>query len=62
MPSNSRLIAGFALVVCLSGVALCFDRAKAKVHGNYTLCALLNVKPEEEAARVKAEYHLDCEP
>ena len=39
-----------------------FDRSKAKVYGNYTLCALLKLKPEEEAARVKAEYHLDCEP
>jgi len=38
-----------------------FDRSTAKMYGNYTLCALLSAEPEDEAARVKAEYHLDCD-
>ena len=38
-----------------------FDRSKPKMYGNYTLCALLSVEPADEAARVKAEYQLDCD-
>ena len=37
------------------------DRSTQRMHGNYTLCALLSAEPAEEAARVKAEYRLDCE-
>ncbi|HEX5162161.1 MAG TPA: DUF2314 domain-containing protein [Steroidobacteraceae bacterium] len=38
-----------------------FDRETRKMHGNYTLCALLTEEKPEEAARVKAEYKLDCD-
>jgi len=32
-----------------------------KTYGNYTLCALLSAEPGDEAARVRTEYHLDCD-
>jgi uncharacterized protein YegJ (DUF2314 family) len=37
------------------------DRSTHRMYGNYTLCALLSAESAEEAARVKAEYQLDCE-
>ena len=38
-----------------------FDRETRKMYGNFTLCALLAQEKPEEAARVKAEYQLDCD-
>jgi uncharacterized protein YegJ (DUF2314 family) len=37
-----------------------FDSSTGRMYGNYTLCALLSAEPEDVAARMKAEYQLDC--
>jgi uncharacterized protein YegJ (DUF2314 family) len=37
------------------------DNRERRMHGNYTLCALLTQEPPEDAAAYIAQYGLDCD-
>lgn len=38
-----------------------FDRTERRMHGNYTLCALLTKEPPAEAAKARTRFGLSCE-
>ncbi len=36
------------------------DNSTNRLHGNFTLCALLTKEPENEATRMREQFKLDC--